>query len=457
MFSLCVSISNEPPAYFDVPAAEQDIRTTEELAAAQRPAPTIRDVMRDVRVYVEVRSGSDNRSQGIKTVIADLGASVNDRLVRNTTHVVFKDGLLSTYQKAKGWGIPVVSILWIEGCRRQVCLLDPAKFVISNVERYEQPELFDKIRKQKSMQPYAEETRRRKPAVSKTAANSAISATASTTATASSNSSGTQASTARISVPRKPKDNLPSIFGDFVKTLQQNGVDNCLHKNSKLMDIIRNSPLPKAKVTAHPTTSPRTRSASSDAVASTHSLNGGSGGVGATARIDTPTRRVTRRSSMQNLSVLSMDQETTPGNETAASSHRSRRQTTVFAAVCEEDVEDASNMDLSQPQPPETLTPIHRSTKAAGAASSQKNVPLLNSVLRRQTMYTPQSMQETLCGGDVNATMSSAVSNTSRRRTLFTPSQSSESVEHRLDRLMSEDDSGNYLSVYVDLICVERL
>uniref|UniRef100_A0A182SD09 Uncharacterized protein n=1 Tax=Anopheles maculatus TaxID=74869 RepID=A0A182SD09_9DIPT len=46
---------------FDISYAEQDIITAEErLAQEQR---TIQDVMRDVCVYVEVRSGTDNRSE----------------------------------------------------------------------------------------------------------------------------------------------------------------------------------------------------------------------------------------------------------------------------------------------------------------------------------------------------------------------------------------------------------
>lgn len=71
---------------------------------------------------------------------------------RNTTHVVFKDGLISTYQKARNWNIPIVSILWVEACRKYVCLMDPREYVISNVERYEQPELYQKMRVNKKKQ-----------------------------------------------------------------------------------------------------------------------------------------------------------------------------------------------------------------------------------------------------------------------------------------------------------------
>lgn len=445
-----------------MPAAEQDIRTAEEQAAARLPPPTIRDVMRHVCVYVEVRSGSDNRSQGIKTVIAELGAAVNDRLLRNTTHVVFKDGLLSTYQKAKGWGIPVVSILWIEACRRQVCLLDPARFVISNVDRYEQPELYDKIRKQKSMQPYAEETRRRvvKPTAKATT-------TAATDATKAS-SVGAAKPPARVSVPRKPKDNLPSIFGDFVKTLQQNGVDSCLAKNSKLMDIIRNSPVPGQQSSAAPSassTSPTQRRLFRS-ISTESSL---SASLQATIDSNTPPRRSTRRSSMLNLSAMSIDAGT-PVPPT--STRRQRRQTSVFAVVSEENADEDSDdrevaMQMSEidrtlciSTQAETPRANSRRKTMAIVADDPTNttplpvekraaMPLLNSVLRRQTMITPQSMQESRNDDAASPHASMPAQSTTkiaRRRTLFTPSQSSdvdsESTAQRLDRLMSETNSG---------------
>uniref|UniRef100_A0A182QA69 BRCT domain-containing protein n=1 Tax=Anopheles farauti TaxID=69004 RepID=A0A182QA69_9DIPT len=142
---------------FDVSYAEQDIITDEERLAGREEKRTIEEIMRDVCVYVEVRSGTDNRSDGIKEHIASLGAKVNERLLKDTTHVIFKDGLLSTYQKAKKMNIPVVSILWIEACKRHTCLMNPNDFKISNLERYENPDLFKRIRRQKSMQPGAEE------------------------------------------------------------------------------------------------------------------------------------------------------------------------------------------------------------------------------------------------------------------------------------------------------------
>lgn len=68
--------------YFDVPAEEQDIITDEERNALNNLPKNIQEVMKDVIVYVDVRSETDNRSDGIKKVIAQLGATVNDNFLR---------------------------------------------------------------------------------------------------------------------------------------------------------------------------------------------------------------------------------------------------------------------------------------------------------------------------------------------------------------------------------------
>ncbi|KAL7735511.1 hypothetical protein ACLKA6_010544 [Drosophila palustris] len=129
---------------FDVPHAEQSIITEEERNP--KSEPTLAEILKDVIIYVEVRTGNDNRSEGVKSVIAKMGAQVNDRLLRNTTHVVFKEGLLSTYKRAQNWNIPIVSILWIEACKVQRRLCDPKQFPISSIYKYEHPELYGKIK-----------------------------------------------------------------------------------------------------------------------------------------------------------------------------------------------------------------------------------------------------------------------------------------------------------------------
>lgn len=65
---------------------------------------------------------------------------------------MFKNGLQSTYNKAKNWNIPIVSILWIEACKKHLVLMDPNSYQIANVDRYENPDLYGKIKVESSME-----------------------------------------------------------------------------------------------------------------------------------------------------------------------------------------------------------------------------------------------------------------------------------------------------------------
>lgn len=60
--------------------------------------------------------------------------------------MVFKDGLQSTYNKAKSWNIPIVSILWIEACKKHLVLMNPSAYKIPNIEKYENPDLYEKTK-----------------------------------------------------------------------------------------------------------------------------------------------------------------------------------------------------------------------------------------------------------------------------------------------------------------------
>lgn len=136
---------------FDVPHEMQDLITEEERK--QIKPKTNEEIFAKVIIYVEVRTGDDNRSAGIKNHLLRNGITVNEKLYKDTTHVIFKDGLLSTYKNAKKLGIPVTTILWADACLSQRRLVDPEKFKISNLDRYERPELYKRIRRQKSIQP----------------------------------------------------------------------------------------------------------------------------------------------------------------------------------------------------------------------------------------------------------------------------------------------------------------
>ncbi|XP_075169855.1 microcephalin isoform X2 [Haematobia irritans] len=150
------SPAKSPYNNFDIPESEQSFNFS------VQEAPDIKEVMRDIIVYVEVRSGEDNRSDGVRKVIEALGARVNLKLLRDTTHVVFKDGLMSTFKKARQWGIPIVSILWIEACKTKNRICDPKDYPISNLDRYENPELYTKMKRFRYMQPDSEDKINRK-------------------------------------------------------------------------------------------------------------------------------------------------------------------------------------------------------------------------------------------------------------------------------------------------------
>lgn len=127
---------------FDVPRKREDIITEAERRSYKQK--TIDEVFAACKLYVEVKSDGVNVSDSIKEHLLTYGITVNEKLYKDTTHVVFRDGLLSTYNKAKKMGIPVVTILWIDACVQQRRLVDPAPYKIPNLEHYEQPEIFKK-------------------------------------------------------------------------------------------------------------------------------------------------------------------------------------------------------------------------------------------------------------------------------------------------------------------------
>lgn len=135
---------------FDVPHERQDLLTEEERKPVK--PKTIPEIFAECKVYVEVRTGDDNRSAGIKNRLVRDGIPVNDKMYKGTTHCIFKDGLLSTYKNAVKAGIPVINILWIDACISLGRLADTSKFKISNLDRYEHPELYKRMRCPKSMQ-----------------------------------------------------------------------------------------------------------------------------------------------------------------------------------------------------------------------------------------------------------------------------------------------------------------
>ncbi|XP_006895088.1 PREDICTED: microcephalin-like [Elephantulus edwardii] len=70
----------------------------------------------DVVAYIEVWSsnGTENYSKAFSNQLVDMGAKVSKTFNKQVTHVVFKDGYQSTWNKAQKNGVKLVSVLWVE-------------------------------------------------------------------------------------------------------------------------------------------------------------------------------------------------------------------------------------------------------------------------------------------------------------------------------------------------------
>ncbi|XP_055609881.1 mucin-2 isoform X2 [Uranotaenia lowii] len=397
---------------FDVPYEQQDIITEEERQSPQQK--TIQDIMANVVVYVEVRSGADNRSDGIKDHVAALGAQVNEKLYKNTTHVIFKDGLLSTYQKAKKMNIPIVSILWIEGCKRHMCLMKPESYPISNLERYENPELFKKIRRQKSMQPRAEEANsnsasKKRPPISSANASNSNSKTTNIT------SKLVASPPAKLPVLHRIRndDGLERIISEFVAENQntpepQDDFDRLLAGPSKLMEIFRNSPS-LAGVDQTPSNAPEPPKE----LAETPKQSIGTirkslfNNSSVEKSVESETRQSRRRS-------ITVNREITP-----TASARQRRKTTLFTPRITS-VEEESSTAMGPPQSEDKQKSTRNRRKTMNISSKENSPP------KSHTIYSPKAMEMSKAS---NGTMQSNASvGRKKRETIYSPKKMEQST-----------------------------
>ncbi|XP_053683051.1 mediator of DNA damage checkpoint protein 1 [Sabethes cyaneus] len=415
---------------FDVPHEEQDIITADERKQPQ--SKTIQDIMSGVCIYVEVRSGTDNRSDGIRDHVASLGAKVNDRLLKDTTHVIFKDGLLSTYQKAKKMNIPVVSILWIEACKRHMCLMNPEQFPISNQERYENPELFKKIRRQKSMQPRAEEMTssggKKRPALVSADSNG-------------SKSISSPPSKLPVLHRIRKDDGLERILNEFQAENQstpepQDDFDKLLNGPMKLLERFRNSPVPTT-TNAEPEAAETNKEVESISSTPTtkrirKSLFNGSVEKETCAAEERQTRR--RRSSSTVRENEPPKENSLPAKET-----RSRRKTMLFTPKVTS-VEE----EIESPVPERKSVRNRRKTMFTTAA--KENSP----PKKRETIISPKAMElcrtnsVELCQTDsINSEsiqQTTVTSKQNNRATIYSPRRMEQTLE-KTDKITTPDEN----------------
>ncbi|XP_026273882.1 uncharacterized protein LOC113203413 isoform X1 [Frankliniella occidentalis] len=110
-------------------------------------------VLKGVVAYVEVRSGHDNRSMGVRTQLRALGATVVEKMNKEVTHVIFNEGSSATLRQARKQGCHLVSVLWIDECIELTAVAPENKHPPLNMHLYEESQNIKKYRKMKSLQP----------------------------------------------------------------------------------------------------------------------------------------------------------------------------------------------------------------------------------------------------------------------------------------------------------------
>ncbi|XP_032825017.1 microcephalin isoform X1 [Petromyzon marinus] len=114
----------------------EDDLATEDLLAEQSHQPNNQtvcfDLLKDVVAYVDVWSSNheDNYTWAFSKQLLMMGATVSRKFTKNVTHVIFKDGLESTWSKAMSTGVKLVSVLWVDNCLKSQKCLDEALYPV---------------------------------------------------------------------------------------------------------------------------------------------------------------------------------------------------------------------------------------------------------------------------------------------------------------------------------------
>ncbi|BES98167.1 BRCA1 C Terminus (BRCT) domain [Nesidiocoris tenuis] len=107
------------------PADANSVKTNEE-----------KQVFAGLTIYVEIKYLKMDKSKCIRDLVEKLGAKVVKTFAKSVNLVIFKEGKMSTYLRAKHENIPLVSVPWVDACRQLGSLVDPAKFPPSTEDEY---------------------------------------------------------------------------------------------------------------------------------------------------------------------------------------------------------------------------------------------------------------------------------------------------------------------------------
>ncbi|XP_066459710.1 microcephalin isoform X2 [Eleutherodactylus coqui] len=109
-------------------------------------------ILAGVTAFVDVWSSNrtENYSKMFSKQLLNLGAKVSKTFNKQVTHVIFKDGSQSTWDKAVKSKVKLVSVLWVEKCRETVMHVEESVYPAINTNT-DLPQLNKK--KRKCMQP----------------------------------------------------------------------------------------------------------------------------------------------------------------------------------------------------------------------------------------------------------------------------------------------------------------
>jgi len=117
-------------------------------------------ILKDICVYVDVQAKNEDRSDVVVKKVLTLGAKVSKSLGKQCSHMVFKEGNLTTYNKAKSLGLFIVSVNWVEACEKENKVVDEKLYPTMNKEKYEKevlPGVTPKLTRRRSLQPKTDE------------------------------------------------------------------------------------------------------------------------------------------------------------------------------------------------------------------------------------------------------------------------------------------------------------
>ncbi|XP_072400084.1 uncharacterized protein MCPH1 [Diabrotica undecimpunctata] len=112
--------------------------TSRQSVASSVPSPVSYDKILDgVIAFVEVKTGTKDRSDAVKAHLQSMGAVIREKITKDVTHVIFKDGSFTTYQKANLLKVHLVSVLWLEACKSSCMKVSEKNYPAIGTEAYD--------------------------------------------------------------------------------------------------------------------------------------------------------------------------------------------------------------------------------------------------------------------------------------------------------------------------------